>query len=148
TVIAHGDYRLDNTVVGGDGKVRAVLDWELCTLGDPLADLGTFSAYWADRPESDDATPAPPARMLPATALPGFPRRAELAERYAKASGRDVSDLPYYVAFAMWKLACIVEGVFVRYATGAMGSDTSGAEMFARSVIDRAEAAKRALAQL
>jgi aminoglycoside phosphotransferase (APT) family kinase protein len=132
TTIAHGDYRLDNCIVGDDGRVRAVLDWELCTLGVPLADLGTLSIYWAG----------------PTTATPGFLTREELAERYAAVSGRDVSDLPYYVAFGHWKLACIVEGVYTRYAAGAMGGDASAAEGFAGSVFQRAEQAKKALAQL
>ena len=143
--IAHGDYRLDNTVVGADGKVKAVLDWELCTLGDPLADLGTFSVYWTDhRPPSDGK----PARVMAATALAGFPIKAELSERYSKRSGRDISDLPFYVAFAHWKLACIIEGVFARYGSGAMGSDRSGAEAFGQSTLQRAQQAKDALAQL
>jgi aminoglycoside phosphotransferase (APT) family kinase protein len=139
--IAHGDYRLDNTMVGADGKVQAVLDWELCTLGDPLADLGTLTVYWATRP-ADGSTPGP------ATALPGFPTKDEMVARYADASGRDVSNLPYYVAFAHWKLACIVEGVYARYAAGAMGGDPTSADGMAAQVVVRAERARAALAQL
>ena len=129
-VVAHGDYRLDNTVVGPDGAIRAVLDWELCTLGDPLADLGTLLMYWSG-----------------AAGLPGFPTRAELAERYAARSGRDVAELGYYVAFANWRLACILEGVYVRHAAGAMGPDRSRAEAIAEQVGRRAEEAMRALGQ-
>ena len=114
-VIAHGDYRLDNCMFGDDGKVVAVLDWELCTLGDPLADLGTMLIYWTDRGESARAGfPA-------ASTAAGFPTRAELAARYADRSDLDLDPLPYYMAFGHWRLACIMEGVFVRYATGAMG---------------------------
>ena len=140
-VVAHGDYRLDNTIVGPDGAVRAVLDWELCTLGDPLGDLGTLLMYWAD-PDDDRAA----GRLRPSTGLPGFPTRSEVARRYAAGSGRDIADLGYYVAFAHWRLACILEGVYARYAAGAMGADRSRAAMVADQVGRRAEAAVRALA--
>ena len=112
TTIVHGDYRLDNTILSPGGQVRAVLDWELCTLGDPLADVGTLLMYWAQ-------TTLPPEPAV--TVMPGFPTRAELAGRYAQASGRDVSQISFYLAFAYWKLACITEGVYVRYVTHAMG---------------------------
>jgi aminoglycoside phosphotransferase (APT) family kinase protein len=114
-VIAHGDYRLDNCMFGGDGRVMAVLDWELCTLGDPLADIGTMLIYWTDRGET------PRMGLAPASTAEGFPLRSELSARYAERSGRDLSQLDYYMAFGHWRLACIMEGVFVRYATGAMG---------------------------
>jgi aminoglycoside phosphotransferase (APT) family kinase protein len=140
--IVHGDYRLDNTVIGDDGNVRAVLDWELCTLGDPLADVGILLAYWVDRDEN------PGLAINAATAAPGFPQRAELAERYAANSPLDLSVLPYYVAFAYWKLACIVEGVYVRYATGAMGKQDDSSAFFADMVLDRAEKAREVLASL
>ena len=136
--IVHGDYRLDNTVIGDDGAVRAVLDWELCTLGDPLADVGILLAYWTDRGESDITGGA-------ATTAPGFPTRAELAELYAASSALDLSVLPYYVAFAYWKLACIVEGVYVRYASGAMGKQDDSSAFFADMVLERAERAREAL---
>jgi aminoglycoside phosphotransferase (APT) family kinase protein len=138
--IVHGDYRLDNTVIGNDGSVRAVLDWELCTLGDPLADVGILLAYWTDR-EEGGGVPG----MGAATTAPGFPGRRELAELYAKRSALDLSVLPYYVAFAYWKLACIVEGVYVRYASGAMGVQDDSSHFFAQMVIDRAEKARDAL---
>ena len=141
--IVHGDYRLDNTVVGDDGKVRAVLDWELCTLGDPLADVGILLAYWTDPGDKDVFT-----GTGAATTAPGFPSRAELAELYSGRSPLDLSVLPYYVAFAYWKLACIVEGVYVRYATGAMGAQDSSTEFFAQLVSDRAERARDALEAL
>ena len=113
--IAHGDYRLDNCMFVDDGKMLAVLDWELCTLGDALADLATMLMYWTDRDEAARS-------MLPAASTAdGFPTRAELVERYASKSSLDLTPLPYYMAFAHWRLACIMEGVFVRYATGAMG---------------------------
>lgn len=141
--IVHGDYRLDNTLLGEDGRVRAVLDWELCTLGDPMADLGLLTVYWA---EPSDGTPA--LNGVSATAAPGFLTRLEIAERYGKQTGRDVSSLPFYVAFGYWKLACIVEGVFARYQGGAMGGDTSDTEAMGSQVGTLAEAARAAVAQL
>lgn len=133
--IVHGDYRLDNTILSDDGHVKAVLDWELCTLGDPLADVGTLLMYWSQGTSS----------AQPVTAMPGFPTRAELAERYAATSGRDVSQIGFYVAFAYWKLACIMEGVYVRYATHAMGGGAEEAEPLGARV---QESAKQAVAIL
>ena len=113
--IVHGDYRLDNCMLGSDGSVTAVLDWEICTLGDPLADLGLLWVYWSDPDEEAVLPQASP------TALDGFPRKAELIERYAASSDLDLSDLGFYIAFGCWKLTCIIAGVYARYAGGAMG---------------------------
>ena len=133
TAIVHGDYRLDNTVVSADGRVRAVLDWELCTLGDALADVGTLLAYW---------DPVPGAGLpRAATTLPGFPSPAEVVRRYAGRSGRDVAGIGFYVAFALWKLACIAEGVFVRHAADAMGATGVDAMAFSSASSDRARRA-------
>jgi aminoglycoside phosphotransferase (APT) family kinase protein len=137
--VVHGDYRLDNCLVGDDGRVAAVLDWEICTLGDPLADLGLLTVYWTD-PEDESA-----ALLTAPTALPGFLRRADLLERYAERSGRDLSAIDYYTAFGYWKLACIVEGVYARYRGGAMGSEASGFEAFATQVERLAAAAEEAV---
>jgi aminoglycoside phosphotransferase (APT) family kinase protein len=115
--IVHGDYRLANMVLRPDGSVAAVLDWEICTLGDPLADLGLLLVYW---PDPGDAFI--PLSEAP-TVVDGFPRRAEIAERYALLSGRDIGDLVFYVAFGYWKLACIMQGVYDRYTAGAGGGD-------------------------
>jgi len=117
--IVHGDYRLDNCMLGTDGSVVAVLDWELCTLGDPLADLGLLLVYWAEADEQGALG------VNPATAAEGFPTRAELVEHYSTITGRDTSAIDFYVAFGYWKLACILEGVASRYAGGSMGSDRS-----------------------
>jgi aminoglycoside phosphotransferase (APT) family kinase protein len=114
--LVHGDYRLDNCIVGDDGRIRAVLDWEICTLGDPLADLGMLQVYWTG--PNDDAS----AWGGSATTAEGFLDRADLVERYATISGRDISQLPFYVSFAYWKLACILQGVYYRYLGGALGS--------------------------
>jgi aminoglycoside phosphotransferase (APT) family kinase protein len=116
--IVHGDYRLDNCLVDDTGTVTAVLDWEICTLGDPLADLGLLMVYWTG-PDDDVTT-----RAFAATRAPGFMNRDEIARRYAEVSGRDVSQLDFYVSFAFWKLACILEGVYARYRAGAMGETT------------------------
>jgi len=136
--IVHGDYRLDNMILTPGGEVAAVVDWELCTLGDPLADLGTLMAYWPEREEGAIAL------GQPANLAPGFPARGELAARYAEASGRDISDLPYYLALGYWKLAIILEGVYARYAAGAYGQSDADLEAFARMVDRLAEAAAAA----
>jgi aminoglycoside phosphotransferase (APT) family kinase protein len=136
--IVHGDYRLDNMILTEAGEVAAVVDWELCTLGDPLADVGTLMAYWPDR---GDATIA---LGQPANLAPGFPTRKELAARYAEASGRDLSDLDFYVALGYWKLAIILEGVYARTIAGGYGKADSGAEAFARFVERLAAAAEEA----
>jgi aminoglycoside phosphotransferase (APT) family kinase protein len=115
-----------------------VLDWELCTLGDPLADVGLLLVYWSEA--GDEHT----ALGDSATQLPGFPTRQELIDRYAAASGRDVSNVGYYVAFGYWKLACILEGVFARYRAGAMGQ-ADGFDQFSLQVELLARAAHDAL---
>jgi len=114
--IAHGDFRFGNVLTDvTNGRIAAVLDWELCTLGDPLADLGYIGVYWSDGPASalraNDPTPAG-----------GFTTYDELVERYATKTGRDVSGVDYYVAFSCWRLAVISEGVYARYLHGAMGN--------------------------
>jgi len=116
--IVHGDYRLGNMLVTQDARIAAVLDWELCTLGDPLADVGYLLNNWL---EPDESGPLAGAAALSPTAAPGFPSRAELLERYAELTGRDVSQVDYYRAFQYWRLAAIVEGVLARYLKGVMG---------------------------
>ena len=124
--LVHGDYRIDNVVLRRDGSVAAVLDWELCTLGDPLADLGWLLAYWAQPGESA----AHLGGRAPTTA-PGFPDRAAVAARYAEATGADLTALAFHVALATWKLACIAEGVFARYRAGVMGDHAAPEEVAA-----------------
>lgn len=116
--IAHGDYRIDNLVLRSDGSIAAVLDWELCTLGDPLADVGMLMVYWP-HPGEDTR------HMLigtPTTA-PGFADRESLLARYAARTGSDLSRIGYYTALGLWKLACIAEGMYARYRGGAMGDE-------------------------
>ena len=118
--IVHGDYRLDNALLHPSrrGEIVAVLDWEMSTLGDPLADLGALLAYWS---EADDDEVLVRARMFgPVTAESGFPSRAKVVERYARATGFDVSAISWYQAFAFFKLAVICQGIARRAAGGAM----------------------------
>jgi len=103
-------------MLGPDGSVAAVLDWEICTLGDPLADVGLLWVYWAD---PGDAAALPQASP---TQLDGFLRREEVVARYAATSGRDLSDIAFFQTFGWWKLTCIIAGVYARYAGGAMGT--------------------------
>jgi aminoglycoside phosphotransferase (APT) family kinase protein len=103
--LVHGDFHLLNVVAASGGEeIRAILDWELCTLGDPLADLGGLLAYW---PQVGDAA----GWSFPARRLPGFPSRAVLAEAYAAQTGRDIAALPFWTALGLWKVAIICEGV-------------------------------------
>jgi aminoglycoside phosphotransferase (APT) family kinase protein len=132
--LVHGDYRLDNVILDpSSGAVAAVLDWELTTLGDPLADLGLLLVYWVEPGEQDLALPAPP------TLAPGFSSRQELIDRYAQLSGRDVSGVGYHVAFGYWKLACILEGVHRRYVAGAYGDGAVGFEQLGDLVVHLGE---------
>lgn len=129
--IVHGDFRPGNMSFGPDGTVLAVFDWELATTGDPLADLGWLVSTWQ---EPGDVTPGTTAGP---TAVHGFADRAELVERYRTLSGRDVTELPYFVAFSRWRSACIVAGVAARYQAGVMGDDGYAEE--ARLRAERAE---------
>lgn len=137
--IAHGDYRFGNCLVDVEhSKVNAVLDWELCTLGDPLADVGYIGVYWSD--------PGEKARRSNDPSSSGkFPRYDELLDRYAERTGRDLSDIWYYRSFAAYRLAVIGEGVLNRYLKGVMGNDIDdaaianfreGTEVLADSALD------------
>jgi aminoglycoside phosphotransferase (APT) family kinase protein len=141
--LVHGDYRLDNCMVDAQGNVIAVLDWEICTLGDPMADLGLLMVYWTG--PTDDAS----AWSNPVNTAAGFMNRAELAERYARVSGRDISHLSFYEAFAFWKLACIIEGVYARYLGGALGQkDPADLEPFRLQVEGASQRAASILEKL
>ncbi|MEV8316862.1 phosphotransferase family protein [Streptomyces sp. NPDC059900] len=109
--VVHGDYRLDNVLIGDDDRIKAILDWEMSTLGDPLTDLGLLVMYSTrlELPDSPISTTA---------GAPGHPDAAELIERYAARSGRDVSAVSWYTAFAWFKLAVILEGIHYRYTLG------------------------------
>ena len=140
--IVHGDYRLDNTMVGDDGRIVAVLDWEICTLGDPLADVGLLMVYWPER--TDVNLPLGAA----ATLADGFLSRKAMRDRYAARSPLDLSHLDYYVAFGYWKLACILDGVYTRYKTGGMADDGFDFTTFGEQVHRLSEGAASALETL
>lgn len=115
--VVHGDYGLHNVLINADAVVAAVVDWEISTLGDPLADLAYALNQWA---EPDDALPV---RDNAPTSIRGFDTRAELARMYAEHTGADLSRLNYYTAFNWWKSACIVHGVYARYCAGQKSTD-------------------------
>jgi aminoglycoside phosphotransferase (APT) family kinase protein len=144
STVVHGDYRLGNTMVGRDQPTRvlAVLDWEMGAIGDPRADVGYLLATY-----SEPGGPANPLGTSPVTALPGFPSRAELVERYATRSGRDVEPLAWFEALALWKAAVFCEAIYGRYLRGELGAEDARAARFEQGVPYLAEAAATALAR-
>lgn len=117
TTIVHGDYKLDNVMFAAEPPARlvSILDWEMSTLGDPLADLGWAMSFWR---ESSDAVAGVFADLGSVTVQEGFSSRAELIERYAQATGRGVQALDWYVVLAIWKLAILLEGSYARHLAG------------------------------
>ena len=140
TGVVHGDFRLGNMITTAEGAVAAVLDWELCTLGDVLADLGYLLNHWIEPGEH-----VPGGGDPPATAAGGFPTRDEVVARYAERSGHDVSAIGYYRAFSSWRSAAIVEGVKRRYLEGVMVDAEADVEMFDRAAVERAALAVQLL---
>lgn len=144
--IVHGDYRPGNLSFDDAGRIGAVFDWELASLGDPLADLGWLIASW-ERPHG-----APVTICSGPTALDGWPEADEVVARYAERSriGARLDELGYFVAFALWRSACIGAGVYTRYAAGHMSVEPAEAQEIMRarlaSVQMQAEAALAALA--
>tara|TARA_B100000475_G_scaffold172693_1_gene135389 strand:- start:155 stop:1171 length:1017 start_codon:yes stop_codon:yes gene_type:complete len=127
--IVHGDYRLDNVRVK-DNQVAAVLDWELCTLGDPLADMGTVVASWNTKQEKDSPFIYSP------TLSGGFPTRKDVIELYLNNSDLDLSDIEFYARLSFWKHAMIMEGVYIRYSMGSYGkTNENEIESFKNSTI-------------
>jgi aminoglycoside phosphotransferase (APT) family kinase protein len=116
--IVHGDYRLENMIFaeGKPDTIAAILDWEMSTLGDPLADLGYALAYWIQPDDPDDRRFAMSSGV--STAAPGFLRRDEIVAEYERRSGRSVANIEFYLAFAFFKLAVIVEGIHARFLAG------------------------------
>ena len=142
--VVHGDYRLGNTMVGHDdpSRILAVLDWEMGAIGDPRADLGYLLAMY-----SEPGGPPSSLGASPVTALPGFPSKAELVERYVAGSGRDVEPLPWFEALALWKAAVFCEAIYGRYLRGELGAEDTRAARFEEGVPYLAEAAAEALAR-
>ena len=127
--IVHGDYRLDNVRIK-DNQVAAVLDWELCTLGDPLADMGTVIASWNTKQEKDSPFIYSP------TLSGGFPTRKDVIELYLNNSDLDLSDIEFYARLSFWKHAMIMEGVYIRYSMGSYGkTNENEIESFKNSTI-------------
>jgi aminoglycoside phosphotransferase (APT) family kinase protein len=115
--IVHGDYRLDNVMYAPDAPARivAIFDWEMATLGDPLADLGYLLSFWR---EAGDPEPGLQDDAWRITGLPGFSTRAELVAHYAERTGRRMDHVAFYVALAIWKLAILLEGSYSRHLAG------------------------------
>ncbi len=137
--VVHGDFRIDNVMYAAQppAKVLAVLDWEMATIGDPLADLGYLLSNWR---EPGDPPPQLGHAMDNVTDQPGFPSREQLAARYQELSGRSVTNLRFYEALAVWKLAILLEGSFVRHKAG-----TTEDPFFAQLETGVPELARRAL---
>ena len=114
--LLHNDWKLDNVMfaAGDPTRIVAVFDWEMATIGDPLMDVGTLLGYWVQ----DDDPPVLTASLASPTNLPGFPRRRELIERYARRTGRDLAAIEFYQTFAYYKTAVVVEQIYVRYVRG------------------------------
>jgi aminoglycoside phosphotransferase (APT) family kinase protein len=138
--VVHGDYRLDNTVLDSEGCVRAILDWEICTLGDPMADLGLLLVYWAE-----PSDPTVSLLGVAPTMAPGFATRDQVLKAYALHSDLDLSHVAYYQAFGYWKLACIMQGVFARYSAGAAGGDQGSVAEYPTHIAMLAQSAKMTL---
>ena len=140
----HGDFRLGNTMVGREAPARilAVLDWEMGAVGDPRADVGYLLATY-----SEPGGPPNPLGTSPVTARAGFPSRAEIVERYASRSGRQVEPLAWFEALALWKAAVFCEAIYGRYVRGELGAEDIRAARFEEGVPYLAEAAATALAE-
>lgn len=136
--IVHGDYRLGNVMVSGDAPARvvSVFDWELATIGDPLADIGYMTVTWVARDDPESMFSA----LTGVTRQPGFPTREQLVDRYEQRSGRSMSALHWYQALALWKTAVFMEGNYKRYIAGA--SDDSFLALFDEGVPALAEKAR------
>jgi aminoglycoside phosphotransferase (APT) family kinase protein len=141
TTLIHGDARMGNAIFapGPPARVAALLDWEMATLGDPLADLGYLAAAWTNRGQTD----APMFHLSQVTALAGFPTLNQLIARYELQTGRNVGDLPWYTALACWKSAVFMEGNYRRALSG--GSDDPFALGFRTGVEELAELGLSAL---
>jgi aminoglycoside phosphotransferase (APT) family kinase protein len=144
--IVHGDYRLGNMMLDPQdpGRCVAVLDWEMCTLGDPLSDVGYTLGYWGEAGDSENQIRARPTSSV--TARPGFFTRRELIDEYGRVSGRDMSAMEYYQVLAYYKLGVITEGIHARFLAGetvgsgfeGYGERTENLMRFALEIADQA----------
>jgi aminoglycoside phosphotransferase (APT) family kinase protein len=137
--IVHGDFRLGNTMYASDAPARllAVFDWEMATIGDPLADVGYLCATWAEAGDPDAATRFQVGRV---SRSDGFPTRAELVERYEARSGRAVADLRWYRTLALWKSVVFMEGNYRRALEGR--TDDPYLRSFGEGVVELAARAE------
>ena len=134
--IVHGDYRPGNMIIR-DGSMAALLDWELCTLGDPLADVGYLLNNWGEPTDiPKDGSP---------TSIGGFPSRVAICEQYERLTGRSLAQINYYRAFSHWRLAAIAQGVYKRYLVGAMGEQEFDLEKYQLGIVAKAKAAREML---
>ena len=140
--VVHGDYGLHNCLIGADSTVVAVVDWEISTLGDPLADFAYALNPWPEPGEDIGGDPNA------ATRAEGFPTRSELAQRYADRTGRNLDMLDYYVGFNCWKSSAIVHGVYARYMEGKKSTKGVDLEGLKATIIERLDAAERAVNRL
>ncbi len=131
TAIVHGDYRLDNAILNEDGHLAAVLDWEMSTLGDPLADMGLLRMYWPDRDDEDGISPTVASGSV--ITLPGFPTWDEATARYQERSGREMTNLDFFAVLAHFKLAVILENMHARFLAG--GTVGEGFEVIGQQVL-------------
>jgi aminoglycoside phosphotransferase (APT) family kinase protein len=140
--VVHGDFRLGNTMVPAaePSRIVAVLDWEMGAIGDPRADVGYLLATY-----SEPGGPPNPLGTSPVTALPGFPSRADLVQRYAERSGRDVAPLAWFEALALWKAAVFCEAIYGRFLRGELGAEDERAARFKEGVPYLADAAAEAI---
>ncbi len=140
--VVHGDYGMHNCMLGHDGRVTAVLDWEIATLGDPLADLAYFMNSWADPDDETWGDSEAP------TKAGGFARRSELPGLYAAQTGRDLSDLDFYLAFNSLKTSCILHGVYSRYLEGKKSTEGIDLEAMFDRIVYTIDVAERRAASL
>jgi aminoglycoside phosphotransferase (APT) family kinase protein len=139
STIVHGDYRLGNTIfaAGAPARLAAVLDWEMATIGDPLADLGYLCMMWT---QADDPDEGLRAHLGGVTRMEGFPTRAELIARYEERSGRSMSDIRWYTTLALWKSVVFMEGNYRRAIAGT--TDDPYLAAFGEGVLELAERAE------
>ncbi len=131
TAIVHGDYRLDNAILNEQGHLAAVLDWEMSTLGDPLADMGLMRMYWPDRDDENRISPMVGSGSV--ITLPGFPTWDEAVARYQERSGRQMANLDFFAVLAHFKLAVILENMHARFLAG--GTVGAGFEVIGQQVL-------------